>query len=477
MKPLPFTNGFYESAVLPFSAQRCVNWFPYAAEAPALSLEALFGTPGAEELLTTGNEANRGGIVKDGIPYFVNGSKLYRLDRTISSIGGAESSTFSTTELGTISGTGFVSIDDNVNQIMLLVPGGAGYIYNVTTSTFSTITDADFVANGAPQLVQFIDGYFVCTTDEKKVIASDLNDGTSWNALMFGTAESDPDKVVAPVVTNNQLYIVGSVTTEGFQTIGGVGFPFIRNNVFLSKGCAAPFTLVEFNATFYMVGKGKKEHPAIWKFIGSGFEKISTDAIDTIVQSYSDSDLWDKTFATTYSQNGKFFVCFNFPNHTFVYELMSKKWHERSSIVAEVPGRWRHNAILFAYEQMIATDSIDGRVGTLSLDVYDEYDNPIIREIATQPFYNEGNAITSTAIRLVMESGVGDLVTRNPQVSLALSKNGKVYGPERLRSIGKMGEFNRQVVWNRNGRFPSQAVLQFKMSDPVKANLLKLEFE
>ena len=192
---IPISTGFYKSRSLPISHQEGKNVYLGPVERAGLSDRVLWGTPGITEVTSsTGNdEPNRGSRTMAGIPYFVNGDTLYSLD-----------SDFVATSRGTISGTGRVSMADNGLQLMILVPGGAGYIYTAATTTLSTITDGDFDANGNPQYVVFIDGYFMCSTDSKKFIVSDLNDGTSWNALAFGTAESDPDDIVAPVVVKNQ---------------------------------------------------------------------------------------------------------------------------------------------------------------------------------------------------------------------------------------------------------------------------------
>jgi len=215
---LPIANGFYVSDSLPISAQECTNWYPNVVQGVGLSQESLFGTDGIEQVATSGqiDEQNRGAYEMAGKPYFVNGESLYRLDETISDT----VASYTLTRIGEIAGTANVSMADNGTQLMVLVPGGNGYIYNHVTDTFQQITDTDFTANGAPQFVVFIDGYFLITTDTKKFIISALNDGLSYSALDFGTAESDPDDIVAPVVYKNQLFISGGETFEAFQNVG-----------------------------------------------------------------------------------------------------------------------------------------------------------------------------------------------------------------------------------------------------------------
>ena len=218
---LPFANGFYTSDSLPVSSQACVNLYPVVEESASLASETLRGTPGIELVIDAGSGANRGSHSLNGTPYFVNGTELYRLES-----GGTS------TLIGTISGSGRVSMADNGTQLLICVPGGAGYIFVEAGDTLTTISDTDYTtSNGAPQAVVFIDGYFVVTTDDLKFKISSLNDGLTWDALDFGSAESSPDGVIAPVVYRNQLFIGGERTTEAFNNVGGAGFPFTRTGL------------------------------------------------------------------------------------------------------------------------------------------------------------------------------------------------------------------------------------------------------
>ena len=129
---LPIANGFYVSDSLPISAQECTNFYPNIVQAPALSPETLFGTPGTIQLATSGTvlEQNRGSHTMDGIPYFINGDAVYRLntDNTLSN-------------LGEISGSGRVSLADNGTQLMILIPGGDGYILTDNPPVLTKIKD------------------------------------------------------------------------------------------------------------------------------------------------------------------------------------------------------------------------------------------------------------------------------------------------------------------------------------------------
>lgn len=477
---IPIGNGFYISDSTAISNQECVNWYVNNPQVEgALSAATLFGGAGIEQLLTTGavKQANRGAHTKDGKPYFLNGETLVRVDNSFD-VDGNE--VFTSVALGTIPGEDRVSMADNGKQLMILVPGGKGYIIDESAGTpFLEITDPDFTANGQPQLVVFIDSFFACNTDSKKWIKSAANDGNSWNALDSGSAESDPDKINSIHVFNNKIYIAGSETMEENQNLGLGGFPFQRTGFFLDKGVFAPFSMVSSNNTFMWIGGGENESPAIWALVGNAAKKVSTTAIDSALQDFTQAEI-EAAFAYSYAQNGAYFVGFSLPTRTFEYNTVTGKWNERKSQIINSKGltetiRWRVNSIVSAYNRIMCGDSQDGRIGSVEVDTYTEYDNEIIRTAAFQPLSDLGNAISVPMLEATFESGVGDLEIESPQIRLSTSKDGKSFNDELSRGLGGIGEFNKRQIWYRLGRFPRMTVFKFTMSDAVKPVFIKLE--
>ena len=474
--PLPIANGFYVSDSLPLAALECTNWYPNIVQAPALSQETLFGSPGTVEL-TAGEgvrEVNRGSHKLGDLPYFVNGNVLYRLDRTVVS----ELETFSVTDLGAIEGTGRVSMADNGIQLCILIPGGKGYIFTADPDTLTEITDLDFTANGNPQHVAYIDGYFAFTTDTKKFIVSALNDGLAYNALDFGSAEADPDITVVPIVYRNQLFIAGSQTLEAFQNIGGADFPFQRTGLFIEKGVSAAFSAVKASSRFMWIGAGEDESPAIWELQGNDAVKVSTTAIDSLLQDFTEDEI-SASFAWSYAQKGAYFVGFSLPTTTLVYDTITGRWHERKSQLVNLKGavetvRSRINSIVSAYGRVLVGDSQDGRIGSLDPDVYTEYGRNIIRRVATQPFQNNMNSFSVPYLELTMEAGVGNDAVPDPFIRMDRSLDGKTFKDERSRRIGKIGDYTRRTIWRRNGRAARFEVFRFTLSDAVKPVIIQL---
>ena len=476
---LPIANGFYRSLSLPVSAQDCINFYPVIPEAPALTQGALFSTPGLDQLATSGDvkQANRGAHNKAGVPYFVNGDGLYRLNQTID---GEGAETFDLELLGKIEGEGAVSIADNGTQMLVLVPGGKGYIWNEDDGTpFQEITDPDFLANGNPQYVVYIDGFFVVTTDTKKFIVSAINDGLNWNALDFGSAEADPDPIVAPIVFKNQLFIGGTQTIEAFQNVGGVDFPFVRTGLMIQKGIFSANSIINGSNTFAFLGAGIREAASIYAFAGNDVQKISTDAIDSILHNQSIDDLRSMT-SWTYALDGAFFIGFRLPSTTLVFDTTAGRWHERKSQITDelnvtsITGL-RITRVIAGYGRLLVGDAVDGRVGSLLEETQTEYGRNIIRRFTTQPFFNNNKSISVPELEMTLESGIEPVIGNNPQVRMARSKDGgRTFNDERQRSMGKTGEYNRRAIWRRNGRVGRFECFRFSVSDPVRHAMITM---
>lgn len=475
---LPITNGFYVSRSAVVSNQICSNAYVHVNDNQAYAKEVLYGTAGLHQLVSTGSlstDANRGGHEMDKIPYFVNGNMLYAVERSVDSSG---TETFAKVPLGTVAGTGRVSMADNGTQLCVLNNEGTGYIYDSSLPSFTEITDSDFTANGTPQYVTYIDGYFLFTTNTKKFIISSLNDGLSYNALDFGSAEADPDDIVVPVVLKNQLYIAGSQTFEMFRNVGGSGFPFKRvEGGEIPYGVAAPHSMIKSTGMFAFVGGGENDDASIYTFNGSSPQVISTDAIDDILATYSEPEL-ASIFGWAYGQAGDRFIGFTTPDRTLVYEIKSGRWHERKSLY-QIDGvatqtRWRAASVVRAYNRVLVGDLSDGRIGDLDLEFGDEYDENIILDIATMPFSNMDNSIRVPRLELTIESGVGNEEDPNPAITMFRSLDGTDFKNGRTRLAGQAGQTRKRVIWRRNGRASKMETFRFTWSSKVKKVIIKL---
>jgi hypothetical protein len=134
---------------MPLSAQRCINLYPVIPQATALNQRALFGCPGTKTHPVSGATivgSNRGSQVMKGVGYFVNGSRLYSVTKSGVIV-----------DLGSITGSGRVSLANNGQFIVIVVPGGDSFGFDNVANTLTQITSLNFRTSST---VVFKDGFF-----------------------------------------------------------------------------------------------------------------------------------------------------------------------------------------------------------------------------------------------------------------------------------------------------------------------------
>ena len=481
MAELSIDTGSYESSSTPFSAQRCVNLYPQSPQAPGtLSKGPLFFTPGILALSETLGPG-RGAIKFLNQLYSVNGDTLYKID---------EDGTL--TPLGTVAGTDRVIMDQNGLAICIIVPSGTdspGYFYDpdrgfyeITAPVFKEYTRQE----GGVNSVAYIGGYFVYTTQYEFFLGSlptAISRGQNFPPLDFATAEVKPDLNVRSFAIKNELYILGEESIEVFRNTGA-DFPFVRiQGATIDKGLRARYSLVEFDNTFFFLGDYRNEGIAIWKAGRGSAQKVSTDAIDHMMQQYTPAEI-DDVFATAYSEEGNYFVAFTFPDRTLVYDAAVSAlkqrpvWHERLSGGTQ----WRVSTITQVYNRSIVTDLLGGNVGILDRSNLEEYGEDISREFSTAYIYNKGTSFFVSKLELQCETGVGLDPVRDqgvdPKILMSISDDGgHTFSDAGERALGKFGNFSRLVRWYRLGRAETKRIFKFSITSPVRVNILRCDID
>lgn len=261
----------YTMQSLPFDAQRTINLYPISDE-QGKEVASLQGTPGLELFATcaigNGRKCFASAKSRD---FVVSGDKLYELD----SVGTA-------TERGTLNTTsGNVTIAENTTQ-MAICDGTNIYIFTYATNAFAT------AASGLPATcgqVSYIDGYFITNeVGTGRFYISSLEDGLTWDALDFATAESSPDELLALTNMNGNLFLIGSKTFEIWSNVGASAFPFQRiNGAVGDVGIMSPYTLTEIDNALMFVGQDRHGKGIVYKTNGFRPQRVSTDAIELIL--------------------------------------------------------------------------------------------------------------------------------------------------------------------------------------------------
>jgi hypothetical protein len=356
----PILGSAYVARSINAADNRMVNLFPEVIPEGGKEAGFLNRAPGLNFLQTVGTGPIRAlwAHQTNGSDFYVvSGNGFYKLT----------SLTATPTLLGTVTGTGPVSIADNGTQIFLAC-NPDGFIYNETTNVFAQITDPDFA--GA-LTVAYLDGYFVFNQPNSQILwVSQLLDGTSVDPLDFASAEGSPDGVVGIIADHRELWVFGTDSVEVWYDSGAADFPLTRiQGAFNEIGCVSAFTIAKMDNGLFWLGTDARGQGIVYRANGYTGQRISTHAIEYAIAQYGNiSD----AIAYTYQQEGHAFYVLTFPtgNATWVYDVATQAWHERAGFDNGEFMRHRSNCQCNFGGNIIVGDFENGNIYTFDLDVY-----------------------------------------------------------------------------------------------------------
>ena len=358
----PILGGSYVARSINAADNRMVNLFPEAVPEGSGGKEAgfLLRCPGLRLLATVGDGPIRGLWVTNGVAYVVSGSEFYSLNTS-----------WVATLIGSVSGSGPVSMADNGTQIFIACNPDS-YIYNTSTAVFAQITDTDFPGAGS---VGYLDGYFVFNEpDSQKFWVTSLLDGTSIDPLDFASAEGYPDNVIALIVDHREIFLFGTTSVEVWYDAGTPDFPLARiQGAFMEVGCEAAYSVAKLDNSVFWLGSDARGRGIVYRANGYTPARISTNAVEYAIQSYG--NITD-AIAFTYQQDGHPFYVLIFPSAeaTWVYDVSTQLWHERAGFENGQFTRHRSNCQTSFNDEIVVGDYEDGRVYAFDLDVYADDD-------------------------------------------------------------------------------------------------------
>lgn len=447
MARIPFAVQYSVARSRPLSVQRVLNLFAEESPPQEKTPVSLYATPGLVALGPAIDPATvRGLHVMAGVLYAVAGATLYKVDA------GAAA-----TSMGTVAGDGPVIMANNGRQILITNTNNQGYI--ASGASVAQIANPNFPGAGS---VCFIDGYFIVNAPgSKKFFISVLNDGTSWNALDFGSAEADPDFIIRVFADHRELWLFGTSSIEIFYNSGASPFPFERvSGAFITRGCLAPLAVAALdNSIFWLADDG-----IVYRANGYTPVRVSTHAIERLIATMPNRT---EARSFSYTQEGHGFYVLTFPNNgTVVYDAATGLWHER-----QTQGRkdWAVIDYARAYDRHVAGAFTSGKLFAIDPDTPTEDGMQIRRQAVTPSIWAESDRATMSKFQVDFETGVG-LTTgqgSDPQAMLDFSDDGgKTWSNEKWASIGQIGKYKNRAKWDQLGQF-RQRNMRVTVSDPV----------
>ena len=468
----PILGSTYVARSVNAATARMVNIYPEIVPEGGKEPAYLQRCPGLQFLASVGTGPIRGLWAfspQDGTAFVVSGSRLYKINNS-----------YTATLLGTVAGTGPVSMADNGTQLFIAA-NGPSYIYNNTTNAFGQITDPDFP--GAVT-VCYLDGYFVFNEpNSQKMWITSLLDGTSIDPLEFASTEGSPDGLVAVVSNFREVWAFGTNSIEVWFDSGATDFPLQRiQGAFNELGCAAPYSIAKMDNGLFWLGRDRRGQGIVYRANGYTGQRISTHAVEWHIQQYGNiSD----AIAYTYQQDGHNFYVLIFPSAdtTWVYDVTTQSWHERAGWSNGDFTRHRSNCQMAFNNKVVVGDYENGNIYAFDMETY--ADNGQIQKWlrswrALPTGQNNLKRTAHHSLQIDLETGVGLNLGQgsDPEVMLRWSDDGgHTWSNYHTSPVGRIGEYYHRTFFRRLGMTLKlrDRVYELSMTDPVKTAIMGAE--
>jgi len=366
--------------------------------------------------------------------------------------------------------TGFVTMADNGTELMIC-DGVNGYVYNTTTGAWTQLTEDDhnFFGGGS---VTFQDGYLLYhQPSSNSFYFSSINNALSYDPLDETVAQAKSGDIVRLFSDHRELFVFKKYSVERFYNAAQTDITFARTvGGDISVGCAAAGSVVSLNNTIFWLALDSNGGLTVQMIDGASSKVISPPAICERIEGYS---CVDDAIAFGYMIDGQAFYQITFPtaSETWLFDVSTAMWFERTSYRDELSKDGRHRANCFVHfnDKNLVGDYSNGNLYALDPDIFTDNGEKIVRQRVAQTV-SGGQVVKIAVIELICETGVALTSGQgsDPKVMLRVSKDGgHTWRPERQGSIGKVGEYGHRVRFKRFGR-AEQLTVEVKQTDPVK---------
>ena len=438
----PFLGQAYQSMSPILSSQTAINIYAELTEGQSDEVGAFYGTPGIASTFS-GTGQVRGMRWAGGYLWAVIGSTVWKID---SNYGGVN--------VGSLpNNSGQVSMINNETQVAIAHDAGWHWIAFTGTSIAAV--------SGAPpstSILTYADQYGLYTDNGGLFGITALGDLSTLDPLDVADAEGDPDNLVSIIADHEEIWLLGEDTTQVYANTGAALFPYEKvAGGFIEVGCCAKFSVAKgANSTFWL-GRDRTGQGMVFRSSGYQPMRISTHPIENAIRKYgsiSDAIGW------CYMENGHVFYQLTFltGNATWVYDVASKGWHQRSWMdTLGILNRHRANCYSAFNNDLLVGDWQNGKIYKQSLNLYTDDGAVIYRERAFDIPDSEQKRVRIDKFQVYATLGDGDPSASGAPIKLWLQVSrdaGRKFGYQRIISAGAIGQTSARARWRRlgNGR-------------------------
>lgn len=390
----------------------------------------MLSRPGILGLSVIADALARGNFVWNDSLYMVFSQNLIKITDT---------TTGAFSVIGTIAGPQVIETAVGFNEAVIVVKGGAIYTLDKTDTLVVISGNANFVP--CVDVVHIDNRFVYIPEDGSPAFFSDVGDAGSVQALSFFDAEVLPDKNNAVFNFKNTLYIMGTDSIELFENQGTTPVPFVRrgggaiDNGFIGG-------LLEYNGTFLFIGREKNQDFGIYAIDQGIAPKISNEAIDLILSTYTLGEL-SEAIPGRVKWRGNDIATFTLRRDSFAF--LKGNWFLLDTVFDGISEPWGAGFIAqFEGEYFTAFDDKIGKFAKVNTD-YGERITRIIDFAIEQP---DVDFFSVQEIELGISQGFN---TTDGSVSLFLSRDNVLYGDPLILNLGDLGEYGQKLRWNYPG--------------------------
>lgn len=445
----------------------------------AKTSKALICAPGSVGRLDLGDGPVRGQLSLEGYDFIISAGDVWQKD-PLDII----------TLVGTVANDGLpVKMVANTTQIFLR---SAGFGYCISGGTVTAVPAPPWTTLAD---IEVTHGYFVGLDDDGtpgavggQFFISSPNDCLTWDPLDFSTAPYSNNRLRALALSHDDLLVIGSVTTQPFYDSGNADFPIVPNaSGVADRGTTARDSVAKLSnepqssgGTVFMLTESLDGHAEVVKFVGFNAVTVSTPQLSRIFQSYAkitDAIGW------CFEMGGHAFYQINFPDAqaSWRYDSTTNRWAEVSWLNTATGLQEAHRGVNHGFNlgRHLIGDRTSGIIWELSQDVYSDGSPSDITATVPQVMGREVLLPSNGTVRMFLSrvellcevgdgDGTGSGPGDDPVAELYVSENGgRTYGNVDYSRMGKQGEYETRVEWQRCGS-GRQLAVKIECSAPVK---------
>jgi len=379
-------------------------------------------------LISTPGGLCRGGFEWNGELYYVYSQELRKFTNRIT---GASSI------IGTIDGSEEIDSAIGVNETVIIVKGGKSY----------TLDKADVLidTSGNPNFAPFIsvthlrDRFVYVLADGTVFKFSDVGAGGTIQALSF--VRSSIGAAVA-FVLKDYLYIAGSNETIRYKDTGAFPVPYREVGGSFDIGFIGG--LVEADQSVIFVGRKRGQSPSIFEMGSRQAIKISNEAVDLILTTYTEFELSETIGGRINWLNSYDFETLELRRHSLLF--FEGRWSTTDTVIDDISRPWLGGYIVeIDNEYFSGSDDKFGKFADINFD----YGNRITRIQKGTISHPDRDTFSVSSLELGVSQGFNEGEAQS--AGLRISDNGVIFGPRIFKKLGLKGHYDQKLIWDDPG--------------------------